>query len=52
MNSTNEHMKETLHTTEKSKNVVLFTDNCGEIVFDKILCRELNNFNPNIFLTF
>jgi len=36
---------------EKSKNVILFTDNCGEIVFDKILCRELKNFNPDIFLT-
>jgi len=35
----------------KSKNVVLFTDNCGEVVFDKILCRELKKFNPNIFLT-
>jgi len=35
----------------KSKHVVLFTDNCGEIVFDKILCRELKNFNPDIFLT-
>jgi len=35
----------------KSKNVVLFTDNCGEIVFDKVLCRELKKFNPNIFLT-
>jgi uncharacterized protein with ATP-grasp and redox domains len=35
----------------KSKNVVLFTDNCGEIVFDKILCREIKIFNPEIFLT-
>jgi uncharacterized protein with ATP-grasp and redox domains len=35
----------------ESKRVVLFTDNCGEIVFDKILCRELKKFNPNIFLT-
>jgi hypothetical protein len=35
----------------KSKNVILFTDNCGEIVFDKILCRELKKFNPDIFLT-
>jgi uncharacterized protein with ATP-grasp and redox domains len=36
---------------KKSKNVMLFTDNCGEIVFDKILCRELKKFNPNMFLT-
>jgi len=35
----------------KSKNVILFTDNCGEIVFDEILCRELKKFNPSIFLT-
>lgn len=33
------------------KNVILFTDNCGEIVFDKILCRELKKFNSNIYLT-
>lgn len=36
---------------KQSKHVSLFTDNCGEIAFDKILCRELKNFNPNIFLT-
>jgi uncharacterized protein with ATP-grasp and redox domains len=35
----------------KSKKVVLFTDNCGEVVFDKILCREIKKFNPKIFLT-
>ena len=35
----------------KSKHVMLFTDNCGEIVFDKILCRELKKFNADIFLT-
>ena len=34
-----------------SKKVVFFTDNCGEIVFDKILVRELKSFNPDIFLT-
>ena len=31
--------------------IILFTDNCGEIVFDKILCRELKKFNPNIHLS-
>lgn len=36
---------------KKSKKVLLFTDNCGEIVFDKILCRELKNMFPNVFLT-
>ena len=36
---------------KEAKNVLLFTDNCGEIVFDKILCIELKKFNPNIILT-
>jgi uncharacterized protein with ATP-grasp and redox domains len=35
----------------KSKKVLLFTDNSGEIVFDKILCREIKKFNNKIFLT-
>ena len=35
----------------ESKHVLLFTDNCGEIVFDKILCRELKKYNPDMFLT-
>ena len=34
-----------------AKNVLLFADNCGEIVFDKILCSELKKFKPDIFLT-
>ena len=34
-----------------SKNIVLFTDNCGEIVFDKVLCRELKKAYPDIFIT-
>ena len=36
---------------KNAKHVVLFTDNCGEIVFDKLLCRELKKFNPSTFLT-
>ena len=36
---------------KKAKRVILFTDNCGEIVFDKVLCRELKKFNPNSFIT-
>ena len=35
----------------KSKTIILFTDNCGEIVFDKILCRELKKFNPKLNIT-
>ena len=35
----------------KSKKVLFFTDNCGEIVFDKILVKELKNKYPDIFLT-
>jgi uncharacterized protein with ATP-grasp and redox domains len=31
--------------------LVLFTDNCGEIVFDKILCQELKHFNPRLHIT-
>jgi uncharacterized protein with ATP-grasp and redox domains len=31
--------------------LMLFTDNCGEIVFDKILCRELKRFNPQLHIT-
>lgn len=35
----------------QATSLVLFTDNCGEIVFDKILCRELKTFNPRLHLT-
>lgn len=38
------HIKNATH-------LVLFTDNCGEIVFDKLLCRELKTFNPALHLT-
>jgi len=31
-------------------NIVYFTDNCGEIVFDKIVCRELKKQGANITL--
>jgi len=34
-----------------SKNILFFSDNCGEIVFDKILCREIKKFNPDLNLT-
>jgi len=35
----------------KANNIILFTDNCGEIVFDKILCRELKKFYPSLKIT-
>jgi hypothetical protein len=35
----------------KSKKVLFFTDNCGEFNFDKILCREIKKFSPDISLT-
>jgi uncharacterized protein with ATP-grasp and redox domains len=35
----------------KSTHLMIFTDNCGEIVFDKILCRELKRFNPQLHIT-
>ena len=31
-----------------SKKLIFFTDNCGEIVFDKILCREIKKFNDRL----
>jgi uncharacterized protein with ATP-grasp and redox domains len=34
-----------------SRRIVFFADNCGEIVFDKILCREIGKYNPDVFLT-
>ena len=34
-----------------ANNLIAFTDNCGEIVFDKILCREIKHFNPKIHIT-
>ena len=36
---------------QNAKKVLLFTDNCGEIVFDKLLCRELKILNPSLFVT-
>jgi len=35
----------------KATRLVLFTDNCGEIVFDKLLCRELKTYNPTLHIT-
>jgi uncharacterized protein with ATP-grasp and redox domains len=35
---------------EQGSLLVLCTDNCGEIVFDKILCRELKRFNPRLHI--
>ncbi len=35
----------------QAKRLVLFTDNCGEIVFDKLLCRELKTFNQGLHVT-
>lgn len=36
---------------KNSKKVLFFSDNCGEIVFDKILCQELKKYNPDLNLT-
>lgn len=33
---------------KKSRNVLFFTDNCGEIVFDTLLCKELKKFDINL----
>ncbi len=39
------------HHLKKAIHLVLFTDNCGEIIFDKLLCRELKIFNPHLCIT-
>jgi len=36
---------------KKRGSVLYFADNCGEIVFDTLLCKEIKRFNPNIRLT-
>ena len=35
---------------KKDAKIVLLTDNCGEIVFDKLLCHELKKFEVKIIL--
>jgi damage-control phosphatase, subfamily I len=35
----------------KTRRLLFFTDNCGEHVFDKILCRELRQAYPNMKIT-
>ncbi len=35
----------------RATHLVLFTDNCGEIVFDKIMCRELKSYNSRLLIT-
>ena len=36
---------------KKSNKIIYFCDNCGEIVFDKIVCRELKRLNPKLNIT-
>lgn len=36
---------------KKTQSILFFTDNCGEIVFDRILCRELKYHHPHIKIT-
>ncbi|MDI6916539.1 MAG: ARMT1-like domain-containing protein [Thermoplasmatales archaeon] len=33
---------------KKNSKVLFFTDNCGEIVFDKLLCRQLKKFGVEL----
>lgn len=35
----------------KAKEIVFFTDNCGEIVADKVLIRAMKKLNPNVRIT-
>lgn len=30
--------------------ILYFTDNCGEIVFDKLVCEQLKNYDVNLYL--
>ncbi len=46
-----DNTKELKEILKKSKKIMFFTDNCGEIVFDKILCKELKKYQPNVHLT-
>jgi len=36
---------------KNSKQILFFTDNCGEVVFDKLLCNELKKFNLKMNIT-
>ncbi len=52
-----EYVKEGLHVNDLEKmkkylkgNVLYFTDNCGEVVFDKLVCRELKNYDIHLTL--
>ncbi len=35
---------------KRGPTILYFTDNCGEIVFDKLLCAELKKYNVHIYL--
>ena len=35
---------------KKDSKILFFADNCGEIVFDKLLCKELKKYNVKIVL--
>ncbi|MEM0492919.1 MAG: ARMT1-like domain-containing protein [Candidatus Thermoplasmatota archaeon] len=34
-----------------ARSIILFTDNCGEVVFDNLLCKELKRFNSNLCIS-
>jgi len=36
---------------KNSNHILYFTDNCGEIVFDKLVCEQIKNQYPNITIT-
>ena len=54
--SSNNHVDEQEYAAlradlEKAKKVVYLTDNCGEIVMDKLLIEEILKFNPKVEVT-
>lgn len=40
--------KKLLSMLNESRSVLYFTDNCGEIVFDKLVCQQLKKRFPNL----
>lgn len=36
---------------QNAKSIVFLTDNCGEIVFDKVLISEIKKYNPSVSIT-
>ena len=51
LNRTYFHMGTPLYQWLTKKKMVYLTDNCGEIVFDKLLIRKIKEMNPELDIT-